>query len=538
MIVWTTAREVEFEKVCSSSTQSGAFYSSVGTTRNQTGSTTYFTFSNTYQQLDLTNFVYLTLTTTGSGETIFAPSGQKQTTTTAASAGNLTVFSISSLEIPQWTTSVDTQDSTIFVTTSGAGSGFFAATAGTNTQTSAVTTFDGESAYFVDHVFDTIAQAQSNEVLYTLSGSAQYSEPLTDHAITTTRATISANASAIALSYATLSNVQFIASSNSTESTTFADSESSIYSVTANQLFFAAPGSSVLRTFERPRKTEGEINYVLSEQPSLSHFGNTVTRPTITQSTVAATFSDVAGGETWEETDYSYGTTSFTTSIANIEFGTSCNGNTTESKATLGARSKIALTPSMTVFGIHGVAIGDALGFEYVGNGFVPVSDLETAEFGLAGPLIVTNGKFPNVATILPITTEDDRGVTQNGASITFSSTTQTTTQSEPTTVSAVVAVIGQAWSQPARIRANLLGGNLGQSETAQIAIKRGLYKNQEGQTSWFDGSYESWTGTKETTYWYPISYLEPAFQNNFLNFPVWTAPRNETTWPSFSNMP
>jgi hypothetical protein len=192
----------------------------------------------------------------------------------------------------------------------------------------------------------------------------------------------------------------------------------------------------------------------------------------------------------------------------------------------------------MTVFGIHGVAIGDALGFEYVGNGFVPVSDLETAEFGLAGPLIVTNGKFPNVATILPITTEDDRGVTQNGASITFSSTTQTTTQSEPTTVSAVVAVIGQAWSQPARIRANLLGGNLGQSETAQIAIKRGLYKNQEGQTSWFDGSYESWTGTKETTYWYPISYLEPAFQNNFLNFPVWTAPRNETTWPSFSNMP
>jgi hypothetical protein len=537
MIVWTTAREVEFEKVCSLSTQDGAFYSSAGTTQNQTGTTTYFTFSNTYESFDPTN-LYQTLTTTGSGETIFAPSGQKQTTTTALAGGNLAVSSSSALQISQWTTSVDTQDNTIFVTTPSAGSAFFTSAAGPNTQTSAVTTFDGESAFWVFHVFDTIAQAQSNEVLYTLSGSPQYSEPLTDHAITTTRATISADASAIGLSYATLSDVQFIASSNSTESTTFAGSEPSIYSVTANQFLFAAPGSSVLRTFERPRKTEGEVNYVLSEQPALSHFGNTVTRSTITQSTVAATFSDVAGGETWEETDYSYGTTSFTTSIANVEFETFCNGNTTEGRPIAGARAKIAPVPSMTVFGIYGVAIGDALGFEYVGNGFVPVSDLETAEFGLAGPIIATNGRFPNVVTILPITTEDTRGLTQNSGSITFSSTTQTATQSELTTISAVVTVDGETWSQPARIRANLLGGNLGQSETAQIAIKRGLYKNQEGQTSWFDGSYESWIGTKETTYWYPISYLEPGFQSGATDFPVWTAPRNETTWPSFSDMP
>jgi hypothetical protein len=68
----------------------------------------------------------------------------------------------------------------------------------------------------------------------------------------------------------------------------------------------------------------------------------------------------------------------------------------------------------------------------------------------------------------------------------------------------------------------------LAENETGLIRINRGLYKNQSGGTSFFAGNDTTYVGTKDTTYWYPISYLEPAFEQV-----VFAVPRNTSTWPT-----
>jgi hypothetical protein len=139
----------------------------------------------------------------------------------------------------------------------------------------------------------------------------------------------------------------------------------------------------------------------------------------------------------------------------------------------------------------------------FVGEGFFSFSSSQFI-FNTA-----IDGGFARLTTVSPIV-NFPATFSQNSA--TFQTTTQSGTDVVNTTRSISFGVSGATWRSALGYRNGLIGGNLGADQTALINMPRGLFKNANGETSWFEGHDTTWTGTKESTYWVPISYLEPSF--------------------------
>jgi hypothetical protein len=274
------------------------------------------------------------------------------------------------------------------------------------------------------------------------------------------------------------------------------------------------------------------ITLQLSGQPAITHYGNTETIAATSGTVTELTKRDIIGGNSWIVLGEIQTTTVNTVSVNNTALTrtantlingsysgtTSCSGNTTVSKQIVYGFPRIAGPPIMSGYGPRGVKVNESKGLFFVGEGFFSFASLQFI-FNTA-----IDGGFAGLTTVAPIV---DFPATFSQNSATFQTTTQSGTDEVSTTKSISFGVSGSTWASFLGYRAGLIGGNLGNAQTARIEMPRGLFKNANGDTSWFEGHDTTWTGAKESTYWVPISYLEPSFAPC-----VFEVFRNETPLP------
>jgi hypothetical protein len=595
MIVWTTAREVEFEKVCSTlETQDDSYETvqfgrdavnegngvtffrttatfaeggatqgetSYGTTTNQTGVTQSFSssnsFSNSASGSSLATFTSFGTTTSEtvtitnidssasnstSGSNSFSSSSSfgltfsKETTTTETLEVYGTTTSSSTQESTQWTTVQTFSDTNVteFVPTEAVGTYYFVeATSLTRTRT--VTT---ESETTKGNARDTIYMADSSEVLLVINEDPDWSKPLTDNVVSTTQTTISDLREATELVTAS-DPPETIESSESLSSYTFTSSSASSITATVNSgaaFVNAETVTSAVGISIAGESQSGELR--VSGQPEVIYVGGTETVAASSATIATATQTDVFG-ESWQKTALVYSTVTNTISINNavetftISEGTtsSCYGNTTKEVGFVGGSPAIASPPSMTVYSPAGVKLGDGVGLRFTGDGISETDIEEGSTITLSYLRVANDGELTRYTTASPVVPS---WFTLSSNSFTYLATTLEDGETVDTEISGEFGIDGATWQTVARSRGNgLIGGDLAESETALMRINRGLYKNQDGDTSFFEGNDTTYVGTKDTTYWYPISYLEPAFEQLVL-----AVPRNTSTWPTFAFMP
>ena len=527
MIAWTTAREVAFEKVCSYST-SGAFFNSnaftTGVTQNQTGTTQSFSSR-------VTNVFGTTILNSSSGSTEITTSTTVQTSTTQSYNVYLTISSSSSEEVSQWTTTTNPTNSeeTTFTSAWDTKNTYYT----TETQSSSTRLATTQQGTTKGNAADTIYFADSTEVLWVINENPQWSKPLTENAVSTTQTTISDLRETVGLVTAA-EPPQTIGSSESLSSYTFTDSLRSFLEVQANFSPHSVNAEAVeefIYISVSGESQSGELN--VSGQAEVVYAGGTETVAASSATIATATQTDVFGGS-WQKTALVYSTVTNTKAIDNgvqtftISGGTasSCYGNTTKEVGFVGGTPAIASPPRMTVYSPAGVKLGDAIGLRFTGDG------ITNAEFsGSEGVTIVylqtaNDGELTKYSTASPVVPS---WVTLSSNSFTYLTTTLEDGETVDTEISGEFGIDGATWQTVARNREDgLIGGDLAEGETALIRINRGLYKNQDGDTSFFEGNDTTYVGTKDTTYWYPVSYLEPAFEQV-----VFAVPRNTSTWPT-----
>ena len=573
MIAWTTAREVAFEKVCSSSSSDAGtaftdggiafgFLSSfgytngftTGYTQNATGytqsssasesqfgqradvSSTYTSTTNFFPEETVTySDVTLGYTIDNSQSGSFSTSGSftvsKQTTTTETLEVYGTTTSSSAQESTQWTTVQTFSDTNVteFVPTEAVGTYYFVeATSFTRTRT--VTT---ESETTKGNARDTIYMADSSEVLWVINEDPDWSKPLTDNAVSTTQTTISDLREATELVTAS-DPPETIESSESLSSYTFTGSSFSFLEVQANTSPAILNAETVTQSIFISIAGESQSeSRRLSRQAEVVYAGGTETVAASSATIATATQTDVFG-ESWQKTALVYSTVTNTILIDNavgtfsISEGTtsSCYGNTTKEVGFVGGNPAIASPPSMTVYSPAGVKLGDGVGLRFIGDGISETDIEEGSTITLSYLLVANDGELTRYTTASPVVPS---WFTLSSNSFTYLATTLEDGETVDTEISGEFGIDGATWQTVARSRGNgLIGGDLAESETALMRINRGLYKNQDGDTSFFEGNDTTYVGTKDTTYWYPISYLEPAFGQV-----VFAVPRNTSTWPT-----
>jgi hypothetical protein len=558
MISWTTARNLDFEKVCSSSTlstfesvafgadliidgtstffittvtrqTSSTFEDSVGTTTNHAGTTIYNSSSSSRYQ-DEQNY------TGGSTLGTSSASGSFSTVSPASTVGKQTSSAVQTTvngstttqvagSVAAWTYSTsESEGSTItdFVSTSSSANRTRTTTTALS-KTSLATTTSGSTS---GNVRDTVYLADSSEVLWVTPASAANSVALTAGATTAAQTTLSCIAQTQSLqSFNSTSSPITLASSRSTKSFAFASVRTTTVSRVGNVLFAVCPGQTTQLVFNVSSSTQTSATITASSQPSITHRNNTETHFALSFGETLPTRTDIMASASWIVSARTITATSATRSIDNLESATSCFGQTTRTLPTLGAKTAIAAAATMSVFASRGVAAGNESGVRYVGSGFDAYQTEDTFE-GIVGPRTAYKGRSVNVVTVFPVT---DSNRTQSGNSVTF--VKEITESSTTTTSSASVGVDGSLWVQSVRSRTGLVGGSLGSGETAVIRMNSGVYKNQAGGTSWFAGNDTTFTGSIASSYWFPVSYLEPEIANNAQI--VFAVPRNTSTWPN-----
>ena len=594
MIAWTTAREVAFEKVCSTSesftnteSNSGAeggskqdvfsgsggtsSYSfsnasesgitsnlNVGTTINQTGSNfsqsgqtdSYFgsTFYSSYgttvtDELEdgTIRTQVFSYSTQGSSYTPFSTSFEtsgsdqfttvKQTTTTESFTIDGSTTSSSTQESAQWTTQTNSSDSDVtgFALTEAAGTWYFVKTT-SFARTRTIVTSSGTTK---GNARDTIYMADSSEVLWVINENPEWSNPLTNNAASATQTTISDLREAVGLVTAA-DPPQTIDSSESISSYTFTGSSASSMTVTVNYSPAFVNAETVTQDIGisvAGSQQSGELR--VSGQAEVVYVGGTETVAASSATIAMATLTDLFGGS-WQKTALVYSTVANTISIDNavetftISGGTasSCYGNTTKAVGVVGGYPVIASPPSMTVYSPAGVKLGDSVGLRFTGDGITETYFTESETVTISYLQTANDGELTRYTTASPVVPS---WVTLSSNSFTYVTTTLEDGETVDTEISGEFGIDGATWQTVARARGDgLLGGDLAQGETALMRINRGLYKNQSGGTSFFAGHDTTYIGTKDTTYWYPISYLQPAFGRS-----VFAVPRNTSTWPA-----
>jgi hypothetical protein len=180
----------------------------------------------------------------------------------------------------------------------------------------------------------------------------------------------------------------------------------------------------------------------------------------------------------------------------------------------------------MTVYSPAGVKLGAAAGLRFTGDGISETDIEEGSAITLSYLRVANDGELTRYTTASPVVPS---WFTLSSNSFTYLTTTLEDGETVDTELSGEFGIEGATWQTVARSRGDgLIGGDLAENETGLIRINRGLYKNQSGGTSFFAGNDTTYVGTKDTTYWYPISYLEPAFEQV-----VFAVPRNTSTWPT-----
>ena len=170
--------------------------------------------------------------------------------------------------------------------------------------------------------------------------------------------------------------------------------------------------------------------------------------------------------------------------------------------------------------------LGDGVGLRFTGDGISETDIEEGSTITISYLQTANDGELTRYTTASPVV---QSWVTLSSNSFTYLTTTLEDGETVDTELSGEFGIDGATWQEVARTRGDgLLGGDLAESETALMRINRGLYKNQSGGTSFFEGNDTTYVGTTDTTYWYPISYLQPAFYRG-----VVSVFRNTTTWPS-----
>lgn len=558
MIAWTTAREVAFQKVCSTS-QSGTGVGNVnsggpagfgfsfgvttafttGNTQNATGYTqSSSTFSSAFTAVEpsFSTNVYpggetFQVSTAGwsidlSGSNSFSTSGSfttalQTTTTDSYIVGGFTTSSSVVDYSWKWTTQTNSENSTIteFVTTDAQGTSYFRENISLS-KTRTVVTHTGTT---IGNARDTIYMAEPNEVLWVINENPEWSKPLTDNAVSATQTTISDLREAIGVVTAA-STAQTINSTESKSSYSFTQSSASFLEVTVN----AKPASVNPQTTTQSlwisvAGASQSSQKRISGQPLVVYSGGTETVPASSATIATATQTDVLGGS-WQNTFLVHSTVVNTVAIDNA-VPSSCAGNTTKQKQLICGSSRIGSPPSMTIYSPAGVKLGNAVGLRFTGDGFSATDINESGPVTLSYLPIANDGELTKYTTASPIMPS---WATVSSNSFTWLTTTINDGETVDTTFSGEFGINGATWKTIARSRADgLIGGDLAENETALIRVNRGLYKNQNGGTSFFEGNDTTYAGTKDTTYWYPISYLEPAFDRV-----VVAAPRNVSTWP------
>jgi hypothetical protein len=547
MISWTTRRTVDFEKVCSVSEAktteiqqppfgvlTSRYTLSIGNTTNATG-TTGSTTGSTVTSLGTSEGTE-TFSSTTSGF-IIAASASIVTSTTQqyGIAGNVTSSSTS--EGSEWTTRLNTASSTIteFVSTVAQQTRYFAQAVTTSTSSRLTTTQLSETT--AGNAIDTVWLAEDTEALWVVNQQPTWSAAITGNAQSTTQTTLSRLDEVLALTLKNFTtDTASVDSSESTSSISFVEAAQTTISRTGVVGQFFSPGQTTEFTFSATTSSNtSSFSIAETSQPSVFHLGNTSTETTFVQFATTRSFSDIMASATWNSLVIGVlGTTSVVGSFDALVSQSTCSGSTTRTIPVLGGQTAIASQAQMSVYASNGAAIGESSGMRFTGGGFAgaPV-DEDDDIVGPLGPRTARDGSSIYLATIFPITQGSEFGLnalTQESNSVTFVSTTSDSAAATTvtTTSSATVGVADSMWIAPVRTRANLLGGGLAPGETALMRIGRGLYEDQSGSTSFFEGNDTTYTGSMPTTYWLPVTYLTPAFGQA-----VFAVPRNTSTWPT-----
>jgi hypothetical protein len=533
---------VEFERVASVS-GSGTFQELGGqgfVTASFTNLASNATNATGFTQSSSTSLVSPGISTT---TTVQSATGYNNTATANVVTSTIQTYTIeanvtssSTSAGSAWTTRLNAESSTVteFVSTPTQQTQYFVQSVSTATSSRLTTSQLSETTE--GNVVDTIWLAEDTEVLWVVNKDPAWSAPITDNAQSTMETTISASAEVLGLSLVEPSETSSVASSQSTGTISWVNASQTTVTRTGVFAKFRSPGETTELTFSASTSGDtSEANILQSSQPFVFHRGNTSTVTTFVRFATTRSLTDVMASATWNEFLFvTLGTASAVQSFDVVVTSSTVSGSTTRLVPVLGGQTAIASQARMSVYASNGVAIGENKGMRFTGGGFagLPVDDDDDV-VGPLGPRTAQDGSSIYLATIFPITQGNEFGlnaVTQESNSVTFVSTTSASdaTTTITTTSSVTVGVADPMWIAPVRSRANVLGGDLAPGETALMRIGRGLYEDQSGSTSFFEGNDTTYTGSMPTTYWLPVTYLTPAFEQT-----VFSVLRNTGTWPT-----
>jgi hypothetical protein len=370
---------------------------------------------------------------------------------------------------------------------------------------------------------NTIYEADPDEVLYVAdAGPVETWDGIGRTAETVTRTTIYPITSAFDVipvaqtqAASTLTNPSF-SSSISWKSTTFTTA-----TVTANNIG-ALPHSSTTQTLPQTITTESSTSSSL-QAGFVIHSGDTYT---LRRSQVFSTTVSKYIGSLEFESIFTYFTLitqtsrysgAFTTGETAAASAGSASGSTKniggqQTRAINAARMGIARRASSarwSVYGIVGVLGQDGAGASYTFTDNISFVSQAKAQRRFFGPL-----------TIFPATNER---YTANRTGLTW--------KTDDSTTSGAIEADGEPRTQLLFLneRSGLLGGALAESETAVQRVARGLYRDAEGQTTFFEGHDTSYTdSTRENTHYAPKRFQELG------PLPVLPAERNSVLLPNF----
>ena len=569
MIVWTTARLVPFEQVCTASYSAGTNYQSAftedigqgqgptaeieqgsgstfqsqsGQTLNETGVTSssseyytefssykvFYTISNNVTTFTIDESFNINPFSASGSASGSSSAGAVDVQTTTASTVSQSVFTTSSSEGTSdvWTFSVlvvtagsETETTISFYQTTTTASVYFVAEADSREIPTTEITQTGTT---LGNVFDTIYQASPDEVLFSINDSPQYYQgKLGSNAQSGTRFTVSASAI----------NVELIATSPSQSAQTIessqATTEYNIQNALASFVAQTTAGSFLnadtgISSFPVTSSQSSSSSVVISGQDQITHYGNTFTQP-ITYAEIRTQSKTDVLASAQHEVAWGYGTfgtvtgadnnvvASYTTGGEGFGGAGGCEGDIVVLRQKQIGASALGPAPEMYIYCSRGAKIDDAVGARLTANTqSLPVP-------------IVEDGGSTIFATLFPVSNST---MTVSGGSVTIQTTTN---DDEFTTTSHLVDVDGSPWITVREAREGLLGGDLQENETGLMRIGPGLYQNQSGATSFFSGNDTTYTGSMQTTYWQPVSYVVPSVGDGY----VFAVPRNTSTWPA-----
>lgn len=568
MIVWTTARLVQFEQVCTASYSEGTEYRSAvreniggtgiladveeasgstyqsqsGQTANATGVTSSsssfstefssykvsYTDSNNVTTFTIDDAITIVAYSTSGSSSGSSSGGVVDAQTTIASTISQAVLttSFSEGESNIWTSSIsvftagsETETTITFYQTTTTASVYFV----TETDSREIPTTEiTETGTTVGNVFDTIYQASPDEILYFINDSPQYYQgKLDQNAQSGTRFTVSASAVQIGLIAVSPSqSAQTVESSQATTAFNMKNILSSfVYQTTAAS---SVNADTSIQSFKVTSSQSLSSSAVISGQNQITHYGNTFTQP-ITYAEIRTQSKTDVLATAQHEAVWGYNTfgevtgadnnvvASYTTGGEGFAGAGGCGGDMVVLRQKKIGASALGPAPEMYIYCSRGAKIDGSVGARLTAN-----------TQSLSVP-IVEDGGSTIFATLFPVSNST---MTVDGGSVTIQTTTN---DDEFTTTSHLVGVDGTPWITVREAREGLLGGDLQENETGLMRIGPGLYQNQSGATSFFSGNDTTYTGSMHATYWQPVSYVVPDVGYGY----VFAVPRNTSTWPS-----